>query len=254
MTDTHFLLAVITSPGMVPGEVDYLEGLLEAGLKKLHIRKPMGRQGDSGDVRTPSDARITLLERLAPRWHSRLVLHGGRDVIPLAKQYGVPQVHAYWHRPWEENGYSSTGLEDGRLSTGLEEDRTSMGLQEGRPSMGLEEDRPSTTREMALSASLHSWEEVREVPSRALEYVFLSPLFDSISKPGYLAGKDLIRRPAGIAPCRLIGLGGIDADTIGEVIQHGWDGAALLGYIWQHPEKAVERFRKLKEITSHYGR
>jgi thiamine-phosphate pyrophosphorylase len=79
-------------------------------------------------------------------------------------------------------------------------------------------------------------------------------LFDSISKPGYQAGKDLLRRPAGVAPCKLIGLGGIDADTIGQVIEHGWDGAALLGYLWQQPEKAVKRFMKLKEIIRHYGR
>lgn len=217
MTDRRFLLVVITSPATVPGEADYLEGLLEAGLEKLHIRKPDDRQErqtpmDNGDIRTPGDARITLLERLAPRWHSRLVLHGGREMIPLAKKYGVPQIHAHWHRPW------------------------------------------LTDEGIALSASLHSSEEVQEVPSGGLEYVFLSPLFDSISKPGYLAGEGLIRRPAGVAPCRLIGLGGIDADTIGEVIQHGWEGAALLGYIWQRPEEAVERFRKLKEITSHYGR
>ena len=218
MTDTRFLLVVITSPGMVPGEADYLEGLLEAGLEKLHIRKPMHRQVDSGDVQTPGDDRITLLERLAPRWHARLVLHGGKEVMELAERYKVPQVHGHWYKPW------------------------------------LEDERLPGERGISLSASLHSWEEVMEVPPGALEYVFLSPLFDSISKPGYLAGEGLIRRPAGVAPCGLIGLGGIDADTSGEVIRHGWDGAALLGYIWQHPEKAVERFMKLKEIISHYGR
>ncbi|HVW62525.1 MAG TPA: thiamine phosphate synthase [Puia sp.] len=241
MTGTRFLLVVITSPAAIPGEADYLEGLLEAGLEKLHIRKPADRQEEraprnSGDIRTP-EGRLALLERLAPRWHSRLVLHGDRGVVPLAKQYRVPQVHGHWHRPWIENGHSSMGLEEGRNPMGREK---GLGMQDGRPP--------------ALSASLHSWEEVHEVPPRALEYVFLSPLFDSISKPGYLAGEGLLRRPAGVAPCGLIGLGGIDADNIGEVIQHGWDGAALLGYIWQHPEKAVERFRKLKEIASRYGK
>lgn len=219
MTGAHFLLAVITSPVAVPGEADYLEGLLEAGLEKLHIRKPADKKNDrppgdkNGDL-TPGDVRETLLERLAPRWSSRLVLHGGKDAVELARRYKVPQVHGHWHRPW---------------------------LDDGRPGI-------------AVSASLHSWEEVREVPPGALEYVFLSPLFDSISKPGYLAGDGLLRRPAGVAPCRLIGLGGIDADTVGEVIKHGWDGAALLGYIWQQPENAVERFRSLKKVISHYGR
>ncbi|MBN9384760.1 MAG: thiamine phosphate synthase [Chitinophagaceae bacterium] len=208
MTGAHFLLAVITSPVAAPGEADYLEGLLEEGLEKLHIRKP-------GDT---EDAREALLERLAPRWCSRLVLHGGRDVVELARRYKIPQIHGHWHKPW---------LEDGGLPG---------------------------SQKIVVSASLHSWEEVREVPSGVLEYIFLSPLFDSISKPGYPAGDGLLQRPAGVAPCRLIGLGGIGADTIGEVIKHGWDGAALLGYIWQQPERAVERFRILKEIISHYGR
>jgi len=223
MMTTPFLLIVITSPGSFPGEMDYLEALLEAGLEKLHIRKPGDKKdrqmrGEKKDDGVPGDAREVLLERLAPRWHSRLVLHGGRGAVELAGRYKVPQVHGHWHRPW------------------------------------LEGDRPGDSPGIVLSASLHSWEEVAEVPPGALEYVFLSPLFDSISKPGYRAGGDLLRRPAGVAPCKLIGLGGIDADTIGQVIEHGWDGAALLGHIWQQPEKAVERFRTLKEIISHYGR
>jgi thiamine-phosphate pyrophosphorylase len=199
MTQQPFLLVVITSPESFPGEVDHLEGLLEAGLEKLHIRKP-------------GDGREVLLELLAPRWRTRLVVHGGRDVVELAKRYGVPQVHGRWHHPWRGD------------------------------------------ERIALSASLHSWKEVEEAPPGKLEYVFLSPVFDSISKPGYLAGEGLLRRPAGVAPCRVIGLGGIDVHTIGQVVEHGWDGAAVLGAIWQRREKAIERFRALKEIISHHGR
>ena len=199
MIQKPFLLVVITSPEPFPGEADYLEGLLEAGLEKLHIRKPgVGKEA--------------LLERLAPRWRTRLVLHGGMDVPDLAKRYGIPYVHGHWDRLWKAD--------------------------EG----------------IAISASLHSWKEVEEVPPGKLEYVFLSPLFDSISKPGYRAGEGLLRRPAAVAPCRVIGLGGIDEHTIGQVVEHGWDGAAVLGAIWQRREKAIERFKALKEIISQYGR
>jgi thiamine-phosphate pyrophosphorylase len=109
------------------------------------------------------------------------------------------------------------------------------------------------TQGIAFSASLHAWEEVRAVPAGRLEYAFLSPLFDSISKPGYLAGEGLLRRPEGAAPCRLVGLGGINKDTIGQVIEHGWDGAAVLGAIWDRPEEAVERFIALKKMIESYG-
>ena len=199
MRNDRFLLVVITSPEFWPGEGDCLEEMLEEGLEKLHVRKP-GKGLES------------LLERLAPRWSSRLVLHGKRDVVEMAERYHVPQVHGHWYKPWEEN---------------------------------------ST---VALSASLHSWEEVREVPQGGLQYVFLSPLFDSISKPGYKAGAGLLQRPDSVAPCGLIGLGGIDEHTIGQVMEHGWDGAAVLGYIWEKPEEAVDRFRSLKAIIDNHGR
>jgi thiamine-phosphate pyrophosphorylase len=199
MISKKFLLIVITAQEYWEGEEDCLEEMLEAGVEKLHIRKSGGAE--------------MLLKRLALRWSSRLVLHGGQDAVELARAYGVPQVHGHWHRPWG-----------------------------------------SATQGIALSASLHSWEEVREVVPGRLEYVFLSPLFDSISKPGYMAGEGLLRRPEGVAPCGLIGLGGIDKDTIGQVIEHGWDGAAVLGAIWEKPGEAVERFLHLKEIVEGYER
>ena len=107
---------------------------------------------------------------------------------------------------------------------------------------------------VGLSASTHSWEEVSGIAPGSLEYVFLSPLFDSISKPGYVAGAGLLKRPEGVRPCRLVGLGGIDQHTIGQVMDHGWDGAAVLGYIWEKPEMALERFKKLKAMVEEYER
>jgi thiamine monophosphate synthase len=206
MTLKKFLLAVITAEASWAGEEDCLEAMLESGLEKLHIRK---RDGGTED----------LLKRLALRWGSRLVLHGGKDAVELAQEYGVPQVHGHWHKPWER-----------------------------------ENDAGSGSARILVSASLHSWEEVRAVVPGRLAYVFLSPLFNSISKPGYMAGEGLLRRPEGAAPCGLIGLGGIDKDTIGQVMEHGWDGAAVLGTIWEKPSEAMERFLHLKGIVEGYER
>ena len=188
-----FLIVVITSPESWDGEGDCLEELLQAGVEKLHIR----RWGHT---------REALLERLAPKWSSRLVLHGEEE---MALRYRIPQIHGHWT------------------------------------------DKPTS---VGLSASTHSWDEVRQIPQRALEYVFLSPLFDSISKPGYMAGAGLLQRPEGVNPCKLIGLGGIDEYTIGQVMDHGWDGVAVLGYIWSKPDMAVERFKTLKAIVEDHGR
>jgi|HubBroStandDraft_1064217.scaffolds.fasta_scaffold221024_2 thiamine monophosphate synthase len=178
MGGNGFLLAVITSPGEIPREAEYMEGLLEAGLERLHLRKP-------------GWAVEELLERLAPRWKSRLVVHGSAE---LAARHGVEKVH--------------------RVN----------------------------------STSVHSWEELRALPP-GLDYAFISPVFDSISKPGYQAAADLLEIPPGPLPCRPVGLGGVSADTIGLMLTRGWTGAAVLGWIWEKPREAVSRFEQLKKIV-----
>lgn len=125
----------------------------------------------------------------------------------LTGRYAIPQVHLPL-KAWKEGGAKETGS--------------------------------------TVSASLHSWEELNEI-NGDFEYVFMSPLFDSISKPGYAACPGLLQRPAGPYPCRLIGLGGINKDNIHLVIQGGWDGAAVLGWIWEEPQAVLERYQELKD-------
>jgi thiamine-phosphate pyrophosphorylase len=97
------------------------------------------------------------------------------------------------------------------------------------------------------STSVHSWEELRALPP-GMDYAFISPVFDSISKPGYRAAADLLEIPAGPLPCRPVGLGGVSRDTIGLMLTRGWTGAAVLGWIWEKPREAVSRFEQLKKI------
>lgn len=245
-----FLLAVITAPAFFPGEAAYLEGLLEAGLEKLHLRKPGASQEEME----------ALLEQIAPRWYSRLVLHpwagsverAGRteaagktgriratgnsreQLVRLANRYGIPQIHC----PLRELAQSVTGL-PGQEAPGPQAAWSETGETGPGP-------------EIAVSASLHSWSAIKETEEAGLAYVFMSPVFDSLSKPGYPANPDLWRRPAGPYPCKVIGLGGVDKDTLGTLIRGGWEGAAALGYIWEDAGKAVERYEQLKKIIASY--
>jgi thiamine-phosphate pyrophosphorylase len=207
--EERFLLAVITLPGFFPGEAEILEGMLESGLEKLHVRKPGVADGD----------KVELLERLAPRWASRLVLHGS---VELARQFGIPQVH------------------------GAVEFRGGQGRSGGGPVVGAYVGGP------AISTSVHSWEEFEALPA-GLAYAFISPLFDSISKPGYRAKVALLGQPEGSLPCMPVGLGGIGADTIGEMISKKWKGAAVLGWVWEEPRGAVKRYEQLKKIIDEQG-
>ena len=187
--DNNFLIAVLTLPGTFSGEADSLENLLEAGVERLHLRKP-----GMGFAELEQ-----LVARLAPRWASRLVLHYQPQ---LALRYGIPQVH-------------------GPLSMG--------------GGVGLKQ-----------STSVHSWAEFAALPD-GLAYAFISPLFDSISKRGYLAETGLLTLPE-VLPCRPVGLGGVSAENIGEMVRSGWTGAAVLGWIWEEPGRAVERFLELKKV------
>jgi thiamine monophosphate synthase len=226
-----FLLAVITLPGFPPGEADLLEGMLEAGLEKLHVRKP--RVGD--------DDKAGLLERLAPRWASRLVLHGSAE---LARQYGIAQVHGSVELT-NGKGRSGGGPELGAAGSGLVAADGGLAAAIGGGSV-------TVWPGPAISTSVHSWEEFEALPG-GLAYAFISPLFDSISKPGYRANTALLLQPEGTLPCLPVGLGGIGADTIGEMISGGWKGAAVLGWVWKEPRGAVKRYEQLKKIIDEQG-
>lgn len=90
--------------------------------------------------------------------------------------------------------------------------------------------RPST-----VSASCHSLAEA--VRRKAdCDYVFLSPVFDSISKRGYRSAfqPQELRRAAeaGLIDDRVIALGGVSLDRLEELRQWRFGGAAFLGDVW----------------------
>lgn len=209
----EFLIAVLTLPAPFDGEVELLEGMLEAGLPKLHIRRPGVPVED-------------LLSRLAPRWASRLVLHGSAET---AVQYGIPQVHGKV-KLRDGSGLSGGGPVVDGFGTGVG---------------------PVSAGRVMVSTSVHSWEEFALLPG-GLAYAFISPLFDSISKPGYGANPVLLQQPQGPLPCMPVGLGGVGGDNLPELLRRGWKGAAVLGWIWDQPQEAVGRYEQLKKILNEY--
>lgn len=92
------------------------------------------------------------------------------------------------------------------------------------------------------SASCHSWDEVKKLTGKA-DYVFLSPLFDSISKAGYHAAFDEeelhVRLKEKGRPA-VVGLGGITSGNISAVRGYGFDGAACIGGVWAIGEGGID--------------
>lgn len=113
-------------------------------------------------------------------------------------------------------------------------------------------------RPASLSRSCHSLEEVT-ASVQTVDYVFLSPLFDSISKQGYkqaFTHEQLMQaKERQIIHDRVIGLGGLDETTIPQISAYGFGGVAVLGALWGVKEDKTDmallqkRLNKLRTIT-----
>lgn len=90
----------------------------------------------------------------------------------------------------------------------------------------------------SYSTSVHSLEAYNALPVH-FSYAFLGPVFDSISKPGYQAVSFDFSKKVDLS-VKLIGLGGIGAGNVKQVLEMGFDGAALLGTIWNSEDPITE--------------
>ena len=118
-----------------------------------------------------------------------------------------------------------------------------------------------------LSYSCHTLEEVAKC-EKSYDYIFLSPIFDSISKNGYKSHIDIkkikpffkaisstypsISPKIGKNKNEIIALGGIDIAQISQAMELGFNGVAVLGSLWcgflkdRNIEKCLEKFNLLK--------
>jgi thiamine-phosphate pyrophosphorylase len=161
-----------------------------------------------------------LIRALPPQYYERLVLHGHPELV---RRYQIGGLHL---------------TEAGRRAATR---------------------RPALLPGQTLSTSFHSLAEIART-RRRYDYVFLSPIFDSISKAGYASNFDLVdvqrflRRLAGQAgsPPPVLALGGIDSQNIALVRQAGFAGAALLGAVWQSadPVAAWQRVQAAAEAQA----
>lgn len=78
-----------------------------------------------------------------------------------------------------------------------------------------------------ISTSFHSKEKI-EKSNEAFDYMFLSPVFNAISKKAY-EGKEF---NVSNMDKNIIGLGGINENTIQTAYNLGFDGVGVLGGVW----------------------
>ncbi|NDV84036.1 thiamine phosphate synthase [Bacteroides sp. 51] len=120
---------------------------------------------------------------------------------------------------------------------------------------------PPAKRGLSMSKSCHTWSELED--SEAYNYVFLSPIFNSISKAGYARAfteEELIKaRNNGTIHRKVYALGGISLKEIKQAATFGFGGVAVLGSLWQRYEEdknedtLLQQFNELKRECNKYN-
>lgn len=175
---------------------------------RIHIRKPDASREEIA----------ALLSAIPSELHPRLVLH---DHFELIEDF--PRIGGF-HLNRRNPSVSFLLKDDKFVEIFKGEDRTASSGE----SLGI--------KGKTLSRSCHSLDEVAKYKQEC-DYVFLSPIFDSISKVGYSSAftSDILQQANkdGIIDGKVYALGGISIDKIGLLQEWGFGGYAMLGAAWR---------------------
>jgi thiamine-phosphate pyrophosphorylase len=151
-----------------------------------------------------------LLRQIDEQYHHCIALHQHHAVAPY---FGIQRLHY---------------TEQQRLST--HEGKLHLQNQDG----------------YILSTSVHDVEALQTLAG--FDNTFLGPVFNSISKPGYETrlSENFYLDKQGTA-LKIIALGGIQLSNLNKIEAMNFDGAAVLGTIWNNPDMAVTNFKCLQQ-------
>ncbi len=150
-----------------------------------------------------------LMDGIEPRYYSRISIHQYHELAPI---YGLKRIH-----------YTEKARQEAAFLKLLEQ------KEEG----------------YVLSTSIHHLSTLGSMGN--FDSVFYGPVFNSLSKPGYKSRLDpSFFLDKGEVRTEVIALGGISPVNLSKVCKMNFDGAAVLGTIWNDPEFALESFTLLK--------
>jgi len=162
-------------------------------------------------IRKPQDSEQdvkSLIEKIDSKYHMQISLHQHHE---LADNYGINRLHF--------NEYL-------------------------RRDQAKEVAQILKNKGYQLSTSVHSAEDF-ELLNNTFSYSLIGPVFDSISKPGYIAkGDDLIASFQ--KSTKAVAIGGIQASNIHR-LKGRFDGVAILGAVWCS-ETPISNFLQIRKI------
>lgn len=123
------------------------------------------------------------------------------------------------------------------------------GVHLGNEDMPVELARKILGKKFIIGASAGSVEEAIEKERMGADYIAVSPVFPTPTKPdaGQPLGLDGVREMKKFIKVPLIGIGGINRENVVEVIKSGADGVAVVSAIVSSvdPEKSARELREL---------
>jgi len=219
-------LLVISPETEDPREHPVLTELFTAGLTSYHLRKPTWTRAQLAE----------WLHALPSVFHPRIVLHTHHD---LATEFTLGGLH---HR--DPSRSTCHVLRDNAPPPSSIQDEAK------NPVCHVIRDKHSVETAPLCSRAIHDLPTLR-ASLDTYDRLLVSPLFPSFSKTGYAPDSRLPHaelKSALALPRRaeVIALGGIDASRLPACRELGFDGAAVLGAIWQSPVP-VNAFHALQD-------
>jgi thiamine-phosphate pyrophosphorylase len=99
-----------------------------------------------------------------------------------------------------------------------------------------------------ITTSFHVIQSITKNHNPQYRYVFLNPIFESISKIGYKStfNEHSLREGLKKTQYKVIALGGVSYDKIDQVVDFGFHGFGLSGALW-HNDDPVKEFQRITE-------
>lgn len=108
-------------------------------------------------------------------------------------------------------------------------------------------------RQKLIGVSIHSLAEARDAENEEADYLLFGPVFDTLSKRAYgePQGTEKLAQAVKAAALPVFAIGGIKEENLGQVMEAGARGIALISGILQQKE-VEEAARRLRDKMSFY--
>lgn len=106
-------------------------------------------------------------------------------------------------------------------------------------------------KEMLIGASVHSWAEAERAQEDGADYVTVSPVFETASKPGYgpAIGLDILGEFCDALRLPVVALGGVTPETAGPCLDAGASAVAVMGEIMRADDAGSATGRYLEALA-----